>query len=164
MTEVMEDTSRHIHEHRPQAGPAWIESLRRSAIERLETVGFPARTDEEWRTTNIDPIVKTKFVLPPELSNRVRSDNGWARRSCGRSLSPPAADLLATPSAPANGIARPPTRRPRTAEIAIITPRCDITDTGPRRSSSAELGVREGIARGYGSRGGRLTKTGGPVA
>jgi Fe-S cluster assembly protein SufD len=68
MIEVMEDTSRHINGQRPQEGPAWIEALRRGAIERLETVGFPSRTDEEWRHTNIDPLVKTQFVLPGDTA------------------------------------------------------------------------------------------------
>jgi Fe-S cluster assembly protein SufD len=68
MTEVMEDTNRHIN-GTPQAGPEWIERLRRNAIERLETVGFPGRTEEEWRFTNIDPIVKTQFVPAGETGD-----------------------------------------------------------------------------------------------
>lgn len=68
MSELMEDTSRHLSASPTTAGPEWVESLRKTAIERLESVGFPSRTDEEWRHTNIEPIVKTQFVPAPDTS------------------------------------------------------------------------------------------------
>ena len=43
--------------------PAWLDTLRRTAMARFNLVGFPTRRAEAWRFTNIDPIVKTKFTL-----------------------------------------------------------------------------------------------------
>jgi len=72
MTELMEDTIQHISNfsrfnQEAMVNP-WIESLRKAAIERFEQVGFPSRTDEAWRQTNIDPIAKSTFHLPGEVS------------------------------------------------------------------------------------------------
>ena len=44
-------------------GFPWLDALRKSGIARFEAVGFPAKNDEEWRHTQLDPIIKTKFVL-----------------------------------------------------------------------------------------------------
>jgi Fe-S cluster assembly protein SufD len=45
------------------ASPSWLDELRRASMGRFESVGFPSSTDEEWRFTNIQPIVKTAFEL-----------------------------------------------------------------------------------------------------
>ncbi len=72
MTELMEDTSRHISNfsrfNQQASGSAWIEGLRQAGIDRFEQVGFPARTDEAWRQTNIEPIAKTAFQLPGDAN------------------------------------------------------------------------------------------------
>ena len=41
--------------------PAWLASLRRDAIERFAESRFPTTRDEEWRFTNVAPIVQTSF-------------------------------------------------------------------------------------------------------
>ena len=41
----------------------WLDERRRAAIARFDLVGFPGRTDEDWRHTQLDPIVKTRFAL-----------------------------------------------------------------------------------------------------
>ncbi len=38
-----------------------LHEIRRSAIEQFAKHGFPTSKDEEWRFTNIQPIIKTKF-------------------------------------------------------------------------------------------------------
>ncbi len=38
-----------------------VHALRKAALQRFETVGFPTTKDEEWRFTNIAPIVATPF-------------------------------------------------------------------------------------------------------
>jgi Fe-S cluster assembly protein SufD len=38
-----------------------VHALRRAALQRFETVGFPTTRDEEWRFTNITPIAATPF-------------------------------------------------------------------------------------------------------
>jgi len=45
------------------SSPAWLDELRRASMGRFESVGFPSSSDEEWRFTNIQPIVKTPFKL-----------------------------------------------------------------------------------------------------
>ena len=41
---------------------AWVERLRESAFARFEELGFPTTDDEEWKYTNVAPIVKAGFA------------------------------------------------------------------------------------------------------
>lgn len=41
--------------------PTRIAEMRRRAIEHFSAVGFPARDEEEWRFTNVAPIVRSSF-------------------------------------------------------------------------------------------------------
>lgn len=43
--------------------PAWLESLRKSGIDRFNEVGFPTRRLEEWRNTDVSAVAKTQFQL-----------------------------------------------------------------------------------------------------
>ena len=43
-------------------GQAWLHPVRRAAIARLAEIGFPTAHDEDWRFTNLGPIVTTAFV------------------------------------------------------------------------------------------------------
>jgi Fe-S cluster assembly protein SufD len=47
--------------------PAWLDSLRKTAITQFESTGFPTTKQEEWRFTNVRPIAETPFKLaePP---------------------------------------------------------------------------------------------------
>jgi Fe-S cluster assembly protein SufD len=54
-------------------GHAWLNDLRRSALERFRGVGFPApgnREWEQWRFTQLRPITETKFT-PAIFDERV---------------------------------------------------------------------------------------------
>ena len=42
----------------------WLRKLREDAFARFAEVGFPTTRDEDWRFTNITPIVRTQFRLP----------------------------------------------------------------------------------------------------
>ena len=42
-------------------GPSWLMALRREAIERFGTFGFPTTKEENWKYTNIAPLVKIPF-------------------------------------------------------------------------------------------------------
>ena len=42
----------------------WLRKLREDAFARFAEVGFPTTRDEDWRFTNISPIVRTQFRLP----------------------------------------------------------------------------------------------------
>src|SRR5881398_1767780 len=43
------------------AGPAWLRPIRKEAIARFETVGFPTQKHEEWRFTNLAPLLRVPF-------------------------------------------------------------------------------------------------------
>jgi Fe-S cluster assembly protein SufD len=43
------------------AGPPWLDGIRRSAIERFETLGFPTQKHEEWKFTNLAPLLRIPF-------------------------------------------------------------------------------------------------------
>lgn len=49
------------------AAPDWLESLRQSARDHFDTVGFPSRKTEEWRFTNVDPLTKINFAPAPHI-------------------------------------------------------------------------------------------------
>jgi Fe-S cluster assembly protein SufD len=53
--------------------PAWLRARREAAFARFDALGFPTPRHEDWRFTNIAPLVRTPFhlaVAPPELSLR----------------------------------------------------------------------------------------------
>jgi Fe-S cluster assembly protein SufD len=43
------------------AGPPWLGGIRRSAIERFEALGFPTQKHEEWKFTNLAPLLRIPF-------------------------------------------------------------------------------------------------------
>jgi len=47
--------------------PSWVQSLRQDALSRFRALGFPTLRDEEWKYTNVEPIVKNtfRFVFEP---------------------------------------------------------------------------------------------------
>jgi len=55
-------------------GPTWLRALRAAAAERFAAVGFPTRRNEEWRFTNISPIVETPFTLASETQSQLTAD------------------------------------------------------------------------------------------
>lgn len=46
--------------------PPWLQKLRRSALAAFERLGFPSTNDEEWRFTNLAPLARAPFGLPPD--------------------------------------------------------------------------------------------------
>jgi Fe-S cluster assembly protein SufD len=48
-----------------RTGPAALQNMRKTAIARFGSVGFPSLRDEEWRFTNLAPLVKVPFQLAP---------------------------------------------------------------------------------------------------
>lgn len=48
----------------PASEPAAVTALRRMAIERFATLGFPTTRQEAWRQTNVAPIAQGTFVRP----------------------------------------------------------------------------------------------------
>ena len=72
MTEVAERISDkecclHAPARRVQDGaPEWLCRLRELGAKRFETLAFPTRKDEEWRFTDVRPILRTAFETPVE--------------------------------------------------------------------------------------------------
>src|SRR5438132_6371147 len=58
------DFTRVERERGPAAYPA-LGRLRQDAVNRFADLGFPAADDEEWRFTNLAPLVKIPFALAP---------------------------------------------------------------------------------------------------
>ena len=55
-------------------GPSWLRGLRASAAERFAAVGFPTRRNEEWRFTNVSPIVETPFTPAINTQSQLTAD------------------------------------------------------------------------------------------
>jgi len=43
--------------------PAWLRTIRKSAIAHFAEIGFPTTAQEEWRFTSVAPIAGTKFAV-----------------------------------------------------------------------------------------------------
>ncbi len=67
MTQLMEHKDTYLSSFarlKDEAGNGahpWLEKLRKSAIDRFATVGFPSTRSEEWLHTNVAPIARTPF-------------------------------------------------------------------------------------------------------
>lgn len=52
--------------------PAWLSNLRANAIAQFERLGFPTTRNEEWKYTNVAPILKHEFrtaTTAPSVAN-----------------------------------------------------------------------------------------------
>lgn len=59
-------------------GPAWLTPRRKAAIARFAEVGFPGPKHEEWRYTNVSPLIETDFVAaPPAIARREQFAPIW---------------------------------------------------------------------------------------
>ena len=54
-------------------GHPWIHQIRRDAIERFSELGFPSAHDEDWKFTNLDPLLKISFAGRVERGDTVRA-------------------------------------------------------------------------------------------
>lgn len=45
-------------------GPSWLKELRRAGMASFATLGFPTTKHEDWKYTNVDPVVAPRFALP----------------------------------------------------------------------------------------------------
>ena len=72
-TTATERVSRHLagfetfEKGRAGAEPEAVRELRRRAMERFASLGFPTTRLEDWRFTNVAPIAKTAFVRAAEI-------------------------------------------------------------------------------------------------
>ncbi len=65
MMEVMEEKEHYLDAfsqiEKALPGSAAVQRLRKSAIARFAELGFPTVGDEEWRFTNLAPLVRIPF-------------------------------------------------------------------------------------------------------
>lgn len=61
--------SRHLIFDKKNSKIEWLNDLRHEAIDIFEKHGFPHRKDEEWRFTNILPLLKTDYKLHTETED-----------------------------------------------------------------------------------------------
>ncbi len=52
-------------------GPAWLQSLRQKARGRLDEIGFPTTDQEEWRFTNVAPLLQWPLHPAEPASRRI---------------------------------------------------------------------------------------------
>src|SRR5215212_8367934 len=77
MTQLAEETSTHMSNfsrlEQESSLPAhpWLERLRKSAIARFESTGFPTTSEEEWRHTNVSAIAKIPFRLARPIEGEI---------------------------------------------------------------------------------------------
>jgi Fe-S cluster assembly protein SufD len=66
---VLMDTQNGFAEHFERAAAharEWVNALRARGMETFDRLGFPTTRQEEWRDTNIAPIVRTRFAWAVE--------------------------------------------------------------------------------------------------
>jgi Fe-S cluster assembly protein SufD len=55
--------------------PAWLTAMRRNALDRFRTLGFPTTREEEWRFTSVAPIAERRFVLAKNGASALRPED-----------------------------------------------------------------------------------------
>ncbi|MFN7930349.1 MAG: Fe-S cluster assembly protein SufD [Blastocatellia bacterium] len=56
------------------AAPAWLKQLRAAAIAQFERFGFPTTRNEEWKYTNVAPLLKHEFRVATTTPTAVNID------------------------------------------------------------------------------------------
>jgi len=72
MTGLLEHTNSFVisFEATPGHARAWVNDLRKRAIETFRKVGFPTTSQEEWRDTNVSVLARTHFVAAPLVTGQ----------------------------------------------------------------------------------------------
>jgi len=52
-----------ISEQSNTNGYYWLREVKQSAIDHFQKIGFPTLRDEDWRFTNLTPLIKSKYKL-----------------------------------------------------------------------------------------------------
>ncbi len=60
-------------EQKRTKAPAWLSNLRNNAIAQFERLGFPTTRNEEWKYTNVAPLLKHNFQTVTTLPRAVAS-------------------------------------------------------------------------------------------
>src|SRR5215471_4589944 len=76
MTQVIKEKENHFLAYKLRAqsrqgkDPAWLSRLREKAGEVFESRDFPTTRDEEWKYTNVTPILKIPYGEVPEFDGQ----------------------------------------------------------------------------------------------
>jgi Fe-S cluster assembly protein SufD len=63
MTQVKEKNQfRTAFDLLPDSGPLWLKQLRKRSIEQVEESGFPTTDDEDWKYTNVQPLLQKIYT------------------------------------------------------------------------------------------------------
>ena len=62
MTQLAEKLHPWVASTRPSGGPRWLVDLRERAAARFTALGFPTVREEEWRFTNVSPVVSREYA------------------------------------------------------------------------------------------------------
>src|SRR5690606_17330110 len=57
-----------FQELQTQEQPSSLTALRQEAFDRFQQEGFPTVKNEEWKYTNLHPLVSSGYVLNPEVN------------------------------------------------------------------------------------------------
>src|SRR6266436_2383372 len=61
-------------------GAAWLKALRENALEHFEHVGFPTIADEDWKYTNVAPILKRSSIPEDLIGSEAVADEELANQ------------------------------------------------------------------------------------
>ncbi len=62
-TESKERYLKAFEQARPNGrAPGWFENLREEGIGSFQALGFPTTRNEEWKYTNIEPVISQSFI------------------------------------------------------------------------------------------------------
>lgn len=74
-----------IEQQRANA-PAWLSNLRANAIAQFERLGFPTTRNEEWKYTNVAPLLKHEFRAATTAPTVANLDHFTYSESCQSQL------------------------------------------------------------------------------
>ncbi len=75
MTRTIENNLKWLASTRAANEPNWLSSLRERASARFEQLAFPTTHDEEWRYTNIAPVLKVDYAPAMEIDSTVTRES-----------------------------------------------------------------------------------------
>ena len=118
-----------------------VRTLRREAIERFEAAGFPGRGNEDWRQTNVGPLVRATPASAPPRALEAKALQPTLYPGCDRLVFVNGRYDQALSSPPAQGTAAAIAGLPATGRAAEVVAEYLGTAVDGRASCSADAGV-----------------------
>ena len=118
-----------------------VQTLRREAIERFEATGFPGRGNEDWRQTNVGPLVRAAPALASPRALEAVELQPYLYPGCDRLVFINGRYDEALSSPPAQGTAAAIAGLPAAGRAAEVVAEHLGTAVDGRASCSADAGV-----------------------